>query len=58
MLAYAVSARALLALALFGAFILGLIAMFRGDLMSLVIMGIYSTVTIGPVTILEIRKRS
>jgi hypothetical protein len=55
--AYAVSARALLFVALCGAFVLAVMAMATESLMRLYVLGAYAIFTIVPITVLEIRKR-
>lgn len=55
-LGYALSARALLLLALLGAFALAVLAMESGSTMGLLILVAYSLSTVVPVTVLEIRK--
>ena len=55
-LGYALSARALLLLALLGAFVLAVLAMEGQSVMGLWILGVYSMFTVVPVTVLEIRK--
>jgi hypothetical protein len=57
-LGYALSARALLLLALLGAFVLGVFAMLNRDLMSLAILATYAALTVLPVVWLEIQKRA
>jgi hypothetical protein len=57
-LGYALSARALLLLALIGAFVLGVFAMVNRDLMSLAILATYSAMTVIPVVWLELNKRA
>ena len=54
---YALSARALLFLALCGAFVLAVMAMATESLMRLYIVAIYGVFAILPVVVLEIRKR-
>jgi hypothetical protein len=56
-LGYALSARALLMLALVGAFTLGVMAMLNGKLMSLAILAVYAVLTVIPMVVLELRKR-
>jgi hypothetical protein len=56
-LGYALSARALLFLALIGAFTLGVMAMLSGKPMSLAILAAYSILTVIPMVVLELRKR-
>lgn len=55
-LGYALSARALLLLALVGAFVLAIFAVERGTGMSLGVLVAYMLGTVVPVTVLEIRK--
>lgn len=55
-LGYALSARALLLLALLGAFALAVLAMESQTTMGLLILAAYSLSTVVPVTVLEIRK--
>lgn len=57
-LGYSLSARALLLLALVGAFVIGVLAMRNRDLMSLAILAIYAGLTVIPVVWLEINKRA
>jgi hypothetical protein len=57
-LGYALSARALLLLALIGAIGLGVMAMLRGGWMPLAILGVYAVLTVLPVVYLEIHKRA
>ncbi len=57
-LGYALSARALLLLALLGAIGLGVMAMLRGGWMPLAILGVYAVLTVLPVVYLEINKRA
>lgn len=57
MLIKALSVRALLAMALVGAFIIGVFAMAKGDAMSLWTLGVYAAVTVIPVALLEMRRR-
>lgn len=56
-LGYALSARALLFLALIGAFTLGVMAMLSGKPMSLAILAAYALLTVIPMVVLELRKR-
>lgn len=57
-LGYALSARALLLLSLIGAFTLACLAMSRGDMPGLEVLVAFCLLTVIPVTILEIRRRS
>jgi hypothetical protein len=57
-LGYALSARALLFLALVGAFVIGVFAMINRDWMSLAILATYAGLTVIPVVWLEIQKRA
>ena len=57
-LGYALSARALLLLSLIGAFSLACMAMTRGDNPGLMVLVAFCLLTVVPVTILEIRRRS
>ena len=54
----ALSARALLFLALVGAFVIGVFAMLNRDFMSLAILMIYAGLTVIPVVWLELNKRA
>ena len=56
-LGFALSARALLLLALVGAFVIGVFAMINRDFMSLAILAIYAGLTVIPVVFLELNKR-
>lgn len=56
-LAYALSARALLLVALLGAFALAVMAMLRQGYMPLLVLVAYACLTVIPATILEVRKR-
>ena len=56
-LGYALSARALLMLALVGAFVLGFMAMLSDKPMSLAILAAYALLTVIPMVVLELRKR-
>lgn len=56
-LGYALSARALLLLALIGAFTIGFMAMLKGNWMALAILAVYAVLTVIPMVVLEIRKR-
>ncbi len=55
-LGYALSARALLLLALIGAFVLAVMAMLEPSVLRLAVLGAFAVGAVGPVTILEIRK--
>lgn len=55
-LGFILSARALLGLVLLGAFALGLYAMNKGDIKSLVCLGIYGIITVPGLIYLELRK--
>lgn len=55
-LGYALSARALLFLALIGAFVLALMAIQQQSTMAVVVLVAYAVFTVVPVTVLEIRK--
>lgn len=57
MLGFALSARALLALSLVGAFFLGVMAMNKATWMSLATLVAYSVATVGPIAWLEIGRR-
>lgn len=57
-LGFALSARALLFVALIGAFILGLSAMIKGGWMSLAVLIAYSLFTVIPIAYLEVRRRA
>lgn len=55
--AYAISARALLLLALIGAFVLAVMAMATESLMRLYVLVAYCVLVVAPIVALEIRKR-
>lgn len=57
-LGFALSARALLLLALFGAFVLAVMAMQQQTSASLEVFLAYAALTVLPVTFLEVRRRS
>lgn len=56
MMMQALSARALLAMSFFGAFVLGGVVIFRADWLSVAALVVYSVATILPVTLIELRK--
>jgi hypothetical protein len=56
-LAFALSARALLLVALLGAFALAVMAMLRQGYMPLLVLIAYACLTVIPATVLEVRKR-
>lgn len=51
------SARALLGIALIGAFVLAVMAVIRSDILSIVALGLYACLTILPIVALEFRTR-
>lgn len=57
MMMAALSLRALLAVAFLGAFILGGVTIWRADSMSAIVLTIYCTATIVPITLLEMRRK-
>jgi hypothetical protein len=56
-LGYALSARALLLVALIGAFVIGVFAVMQHDWLSIVTLGVYAALTVLPVAWLEQHKR-
>jgi hypothetical protein len=56
-LGYAVSARALLFLALVGAFALAVMSMMSQTIMSAVVLGIYLMLTVMPMVFLELKAK-
>jgi hypothetical protein len=56
-LGYAVSARALLFLALVGAFSLAVMAMLNQTTMSVTVLGLYCVLTVLPLVFLELRAK-
>ena len=54
----ALSARALLAVAFAGAFVLSILAVWRGSLVALATVVVYALATIGPIVILELNRKS
>lgn len=53
----ALSARALLAMAFLGAFILGAVTIIRADWVSVGVLTVYCVATICPITLLEMRRK-
>jgi hypothetical protein len=56
-LGYAVSARALLFIALLGAFSLAVMAMLNQTIMAVVVLGLYCALTVLPLVFLELRAK-
>jgi hypothetical protein len=56
-LGYAVSARALLFIALIGAFCLAVMSMLSQSVMSVIVLGVYLALTVLPMVFLELRAK-
>lgn len=58
LMAMALSARALLAVAFVGAFLLTGAVVWRGSIPALVALGVYCLATVGPITLIELNRKN